>query len=322
MKKVVLTGATGFIGRHTIPFLLQQGYQVHAIYHNRKSVLTDNDSLIWHYCDLLNIEGQKKVFSEIKPTHLLHFAWNIDHKTYLSSLDNQRWVAASFNMIKNLKENKGERAVLAGTCFEYDSECGKYLKETTPLRACSLYGACKIDLHKMIKSYVSEKGISYAWGRIFFLYGPHEQPTRLVPSIILSLLQNQTANCLHGNLIRDFLYVEDVASAFVALLESNISGPVNIASGRPVSLKDIVNIIAEKLDKKELIGFGKDSYPSNEPGILVAEVTRLNSEIGWRPKYDLDRGLEQTINWWKITRQFSRKEQQKKSDESPNKAAD
>jgi nucleoside-diphosphate-sugar epimerase len=299
MKKVILTGASGFIGRHTIPFLLQYGYQVHAIFHNKKPELNNRDNLMWHSCDLLDTEDRKKLFTAIKPTHLLHFAWNVEHKTYLSSPDNPRWVAASLDMIETFQKNGGERAVLAGTCFEYDSECEKYSEETSPLRASSLYGICKIRLYETIKEIASKEGLSYAWGRIFFLYGPYEQPTRLIPSIIVSLLRNQSARCSYGNLVRDFLYVEDVASAFAALLESRVSGPVNIASGNPTALKDIVNRIADKLNKKKLVKFGDSPPPPNEPKAIVAEVARLNKETGWIPCYDLEQGLERSINWWK-----------------------
>ncbi len=298
MKKVILTGASGFIGRHAIPFLLQRGYQVHAVFHNQKSISNNNDNLIWHHCDLLNTNEQKKLFETVKATHLLHFAWNVDHKTYLSSPENQSWAAASLDMIKNFRENNGSRVVLAGTCFEYDQERKIYSEQTNYLRASSLYGECKIRLHEMVKDYARNEELSYAWGRIFFLYGPYEPPTRLVPSIILSLLRNQTARCLRGNLIRDFLYVADVASAFVAILEGGISGPVNIASCEPMALKDIVNTIADKLNKKELVKIEECSCPPNEPQFLAAELTRLKSEIGWKPNYNLEQGLECTIDWW------------------------
>jgi nucleoside-diphosphate-sugar epimerase len=88
----------------------------------------------------------------------------------------------------------------------------------------------------------------------------------------------------------------------VALLESGISGPVNIASGNPIALKDVVNTIADKLNKRELVELEENSSASNEPSPLVADITRLKCEIGWRPAYDLNQGLEHTIDWWKNQR--------------------
>ena len=112
------------------------------------------------------------------------------------------------------------------------------------------------------------------------------------------MLQNKIALCRQGNQIRDFLHVSDAASAFVALLESKVCGPVNIASGSPVTLKDVVNKIAGKLDKRKLVRFG-ESADNSAPEFLAADVKRLKNEVGWRPAYNLEQGLDHTINWWK-----------------------
>jgi nucleoside-diphosphate-sugar epimerase len=112
------------------------------------------------------------------------------------------------------------------------------------------------------------------------------------------MLQGKPARCSHGNQIRDFLYVQDVADAFVALVESNVSGPINIASGRPVALKDVVYRIARKLDRPDLVCLGVIPVPENEPHLLIADTTRLSNEVGWFPNYDLDHGLKEAISWW------------------------
>jgi nucleoside-diphosphate-sugar epimerase len=151
----------------------------------------------------------------------------------------------------------------------------------------------------MLNAVASQTGISAAWGRIFFLYGPYEHPARLVASVISSLLNNELACCSHGNQIRDFLYVQDVAEAFVALLESNVSGPINIGSGHPVALKDIIRKIAKKVNLQDLVQLGALPTSANEPPLVVADTRRLTKEVNWVPKYDLDQGLEETISWWK-----------------------
>ena len=151
----------------------------------------------------------------------------------------------------------------------------------------------------MFSSFSKQKGLSSAWGRIFFLYGPHEHPVRLVSSVIRSLLLGEPARCSHGNQLRDYLYVGDVAEAFVTIMESDVQGPVNIASGYPVSLKEIIYKIAGKLDRKELVRLGALPAPPEEPDLLVGNVSRLTNEVGWRPKYDLNHGLDETIDWWR-----------------------
>ena len=107
----------------------------------------------------------------------------------------------------------------------------------TPLVPKSLYGTCKHSLHLMLASYAALKGLSFSWGRIFSLYGPYEHPNRLFSSVIQSLIKGEKVKCNNGELIRDYLHVSDVASAFVTLLEGNIQGPVNIGSGFGLKIK-------------------------------------------------------------------------------------
>lgn len=298
-KKVLLTGASGFIGRHTISSLIKRGYEVHAVFNTSDYQLHDEKGLFWHQCNLFDPEEQRQLLFEIKPTHLLHFAWYAVPGKYWTSLENIRCVQASLNLVIYFIENGGKRMVGAGTCAEYDWSYGYCKEGLTPARPSTLYGTCKHSLQEMIGCLSLQTGLSSAWGRIFFLYGPFEQQTRLVSYVISSLLKKETVRCSHGKQIRDYLYVKDVANAFVSLLETDISGPVNIASGAPIALRDVIYKIAEKLDSKHLIQLGAVTPPASEPHLLVADIDRLKNEVGWSPNYDLDEGLEETINWWR-----------------------
>ncbi len=298
-KKVLLTGANGFIGRHAIPFLVKLGYEVHAVFYPNDSGLNEGKNIFLHRCNLLNMEEQKQLLAKIKPTHLLHFAWYAVPGKYWTSIENLRWVQASINLLIDFIENGGTRTVFAGSCAEYDWSYGYCFEGITPTRPQTLYGTCKDSLQGILSQFSKQTGISSAWGRIFFLYGPYEAKIRLIPSVVISLLQNQPARCTHGNQIRDFLHVEDVASAFVGLLESNIEGPINIASGQPIALKTVVKQIAIYLKQLDLLELGSMPVPNNEPSLLVANVERLTKEVGWTPHYTLNEGLMQTIEWWR-----------------------
>ncbi|MFC1643523.1 NAD-dependent epimerase/dehydratase family protein [Chlamydiota bacterium] len=300
LKKVLLTGASGFIGRSTIPLLLKKGYSIHAVdISNKPSSIITSNNLFWHKCDLLNQNQQKSLIKEIKPDYLLHFAWYTVPGKYWTSLENHNWVIASSDLLKNFQENGGSRAIIAGTCAEYDWNYDYYSEEKTPLNPRTLYGSCKNDLHHKLSQFSKKTGMSSAWGRIFFLYGPYEAKARLIPSVIRSLLQNQSAKCTHGNQIRDFIHVEDVASAFITLMESNLEGPVNIASGEPITLKTIIYAIADLLGKNHLIELNALSAQENEPLSLVADVSKLNHLLNWKPKITLREGLINTVDWWK-----------------------
>jgi len=297
MKKVLITGASGFIGRHCLPILLTRGYEVHAA--DSRGSAENVPDICWHQVDLLNSLEIRRLMGEVRPTHLLHFAWFTTPGEYWTARENLHWVRASLDLLQAFEELGGKRVVMAGTCAEYDWQYGYCSEQVTPLAPATLYGMCKHSLQIVLDSFARQTGLSAAWGRIFFLYGPHEHPSRLISSVIISLLKGEPARCSHGNQIRDFLYVEDVADAFTALLESNVTGPVNVASGCPIALRDIIYKIAEKIDRKDLIQLGVLPVSVHEPHLLVADVSRLTNEVGWLPKYNLDNGLAKTIAWWR-----------------------
>lgn len=296
MKSVLLTGATGFIGRHCVRPLVERGYEVHAI--TSKEVMGLPPPAQWHRADLFDSERIRRLVAEIRPSHLLHFAWDTTPGVYWTSPDNVRWLQASLELLRAFSEAGGRRVVMAGTCAEYDWSHDCYDERTTPLAPGTLYGACKHALQVTLTALSRQTGMSAAWGRIFYLYGPHEHSSRLVASVARAVILGLPAPCSHGNQIRDLLHVRDGADAFACLLDGGVTGPINIASGTGVSLKEVVYSIAGKRNRADLIQLGVLPARAGEPDRLVADARRLREEVGWSPKIDLDRGIEDTLVWW------------------------
>lgn len=237
--------------------------------------------------------------AEIQASHLLHLAWDTTPGKYLQAVGNVDWVRASLALLRCFSDAGGRRATLAGTCAEYDLRYGYCSEAITPLAPNTLYGSCKQGLDSIAGAYARQVGMSFAWARIFFLYGPWEHPSRLVASVAQALLSGSRAPCSHGNQVRDFSHVQDIAGGLVATLDSEVQGDVNIASGEPVKIRQLVRRLAGLAGRPELVEFGAITPPADEAPMIVADVTRLRREVRWEPQFDLARGLEQTLEFWR-----------------------
>lgn len=264
MKKIILTGATGLIGKEAIYFLESAGYKVYCIRSNE--------------CNIFDYDSISNLFSKIKPEYLLHFAW-FTGEGYLEDSINQKFVDASMNMLEQFKNNGGRKAVFAGTCFEYKFQ-DKPLKETDETEPQTLYAKSKIKLYKLATEYCNKNSIDFGWGRIFYVYGHEENEKRLTPYIINNLKNNKPVEIKCGQLIRDYMYTKDIAHAFVQFLDSNVTGIVNICKGKGTSLGEYAKIIAKELGKEYLLTIKTEK--TNQPQIILGDNSILTNQIGFK----------------------------------------
>lgn len=298
MKQVLLTGAAGFIGRHCLTPLRERGYEVHAV-SSRQVSSQASSGIRWHQADLLDTAQSRQLLADVRPSHLLHLAWVTKPGQYWTSPRNLDWVRATIALMQLFGEQGGQRVVMAGSCAEYDWKYGYCDERLTPCVPATFYGASKHAMRLLLEAWTASHGVSSAWGRLFFLYGPHEPESKLVSSVIRALLRNEPARCTAGEQVRDYLHVTDAAAAFVALLDAPVTGPVNIASGRPMTVKALAELIADKLGKRHLLEFGALPTRAGEPPVIYADTGRLRQEVGFHPNFDLDTGIAQTIDWLK-----------------------
>lgn len=293
MRRVLVTGASGFIGSHCVEQLIAAGYDVHAVASGDAE--REAAAVTWHRADLLDSQDVRLVLAEVRPTHLLHLAWFVAPGAFWNSAENLRWLRAGVELAEAFAEIGGERCVIAGTCAEYEQSDAPLVEGVTPFRPATLYGACKAALHLAAAAYFDARGVSFAWGHIFYLYGPREHPDRLVPSVVRSLQAGERFVCQHPNDVRDFLHVEDVAGAFVALLGSGVEGDVNVASGVPTTVWELVSTAAEFVGRPELV---ECRSAVTQESHIVGDNARLRTEVGWRPRFGLKDGLEDAVGWW------------------------
>jgi nucleoside-diphosphate-sugar epimerase len=297
MATVLVTGASGFIGRACLPLLDDAGYEVVAVARTVPAWAAAGS--IWREADLLQPGTATTLIASVQPTHVLHLAWNATPGQFWTSRDNVRWVQASLDLLEACVGRGVGRIVAAGTMAEYGTKGGTCDETATPCVPDTLYGVCKDALRRIWLDGAERAGVSAAWGRIFHPYGPHEHPAKLVPSVIRALLAGETVATTDGRQQRDFLHVADVAAAFVALMGSDLKGAVNVVSGQPASLRTVIETISARIGRPELVQLGARLRAAGDPEILAGIAGRLHAETSWRPQHSLDSGLADTIAWWR-----------------------
>jgi nucleoside-diphosphate-sugar epimerase len=299
--RVLVTGASGFIGAHCVRELLDRGHQV--------AILTrsaDPPSRLKEVAGRIErIEGAlgnlpRAALQTWKPEGCLHLAWYAEPGKYLEADENVDCLIGSLALLRTLISDGCERFVGAGTCFEYEM-AGHPLQESSPTRPATLYAATKLSVCETGQKVARQKGSKFAWGRVFYPYGPQEDPRRAVPGVINALLDSRPFPATTGEQVRDYVHVEDVAAGFATLLESGAEGVFNLCSGAPLTMRELLSLIGEQLGKAQLIEFGKFPARSYEPPYIAGDNSRLRS-LGWSPRYTTASGLAQTIGWWRANR--------------------
>ncbi len=257
----------------------------------------DGPHLIQHRGDLFDHRATSSLVGRIRPSHLCHLAWlGPETEDRYRSPENQRWVETSKNLFEAFARQGGQRLVHLGSCIEYGNAATGVRVETRPLDPDTAYGRAKAELsnHLLAEDWV----VSTAVARPFFSYGPHEQPDRLVSSLILALLEGRRIDLTEGRQRRDYLHARDVAAALWALLRSDATGPFNIGSGEAVEVRSIAERLGDITGRATLLNFGARPDGADTAAEIVADIGRITSATDWKPTIELGRGLEETTAWW------------------------
>jgi nucleoside-diphosphate-sugar epimerase len=248
-------------------------------------------------CDLADPAAVAELVARVQPELCIHCAWIATPGAYLTSPENATHEQIAGELAQALVEGGCARIVGVGTCFEY-APSDEPLRETSPLGPVTPYARAKLAALDRMQDACGGSETTLAWARLFYLYGPGEDRRRLVPSVVLSLLEGRPARTTPGEQLRDFLHVDDVAAALVAVAESGVTGVVNVGSGDPVTVRELVETVGTITGRPELVELGALPYAPGDPMVVSADNRRLTEECGFTQRLNLVDGLSETVRWW------------------------
>ena len=289
-EKIIITGATGFLGSHLLPTLIEKGYDV--------IILKRSFSNTWRIQNVLSQiksydidkTDMKKIFDENEIGGIIHLATDYGKKN-----DN--------NIIQMSKANIELPAQLLDSCTKYGI---KFFINTHTFanNKYSLYSATKSAFTEIARYFAANYQVKFINMRLGYMYGEKDDYTKFVPFVIKSILEDKEIRATEGEQKRDFIYVKDIVDAYLKVLDNlkNLDKKFlefEIGTGNSISLRDFVSEIEEEVNKKANIKWGEIPYRKNEIFDSKADIKKAKNIIGWYPKYDISNGLKKTVDWYK-----------------------
>lgn len=269
MKHILLTGASGFVGRQILKALKARGHHVTVTQRPDKALPEG------YAADRVILTGD--LFAESEGFWaealsgidcLIHAAWYVEPGKYLDSAKNLDCVNGTLSLAKGAVAAGVTHLVGIGTCMEYRLP-SDHLDVSQPLEPATLYAASKLALFQMLGHYFAKTDTRFSWCRLFYLYGEGEYPQRLVPYVRAGLARGEVVKLSAGTQLRDFLDVAEAGRQIADVIATGQQGPINICSGKAITIRALVEAIADEYGRRDLLAFGTAAIHTSDPAAVV-----------------------------------------------------
>lgn len=304
MKKAIITGPTGAVGISLIEELVSHGIAVTAICRPDSMRLKDiprHELVDIVECDISDLISLKDKLSRDYDV-FYHFAWDGTYGESRQDLKRQaKNIIYTIDAVQLAKHLGCKAFVGAGSQSEFGHVDG-VLHPDLPCNPDNGYGIAKLDAGRMSRIECKKLGVRHEWCRILSLYGPHDAGHTMVMSSIIKMLNGERVQCTKGEQVWDYIYSKDAARAFRLVAEKGKDGAIYcFGSGKTRMLKDFICAIRDTIDPLIDIGIGEIDYYPNQVMHLEADISNLNRDTGFVPKYTFEEGIRETVKWTKET---------------------
>lgn len=288
--KILLTGATGFIGSAFLRHAVEAGHELAALVRpERRAALPVGPRI--HPLEGTLADAPWREIADFAPDACVHAAWVTTPGIYLESPENVQFLAWSQDFLRRAMNTGVSQIVALGTCLEYAMTGAPLAETATPLAPASAYARAKDELRRWLAA--GAGGGRAVWARVFYPYGPGEHPARLATSVAQRVRRGETVTLATPASVKDYIFISDLAAALLAVVENRFHGPINLGTGEGVTVGAVAAEIAAQLGRPELIRAGEPTAP-DPLAHVVADAARLRA-LGWRPRVPLREGVARLL---------------------------
>ena len=295
--RIFVTGANGFIGRAFCRAAVASGHEVLGLCRRPTPALPGGCQTV--IGDLGHVPWDQ--VQRFAPDALLHLAWIVTPGAYLNSPENESLIGESQELFRKAIALGTQRLAASGTCIEYAPSDEPLKENASPLAPSLAYSRGKVAALKDLESLATEHGVPWTWFRIFYCYGEGEHPDRIASWIMRKLSSGESVEVKTPDSVKDYVHVDDVASAMLWSLEKGLEGPVNVACGSGVRILDLARQIARTVGADPSLVSGANPPTPDPFPMTIADVSKLR-DSGWQPSISLSSGLERM---WQTLRSSS-----------------